>query len=71
MSRSIHSDQRLTGDLEGRHAAPDTVDSVRGHPACDVDDALQRVVLRLRKVREGLIDGSHGRTDMNTLSLSG
>ncbi len=47
-------------NLEGRHAV-DTVDSVRGHPACDVDDALQRVVLRLREVSEGIIDGFHGR----------
>ena len=61
MSRKIHSDQRLAGDLEGRHAVADTVGSVRGHPVCDVDDALQRVVLRLREVSEGIIDGFHGR----------
>ena len=45
---SLRSTAYLTGDLKGRHAVADTGDSVPGHLPCDVDDALQRVVLRLR-----------------------
>ena len=60
MGASAHADQRLTGDLECRHGVADAVDGLWGYAACDVDDALQRVVLGLREVSEGIIDGFHG-----------
>lgn len=59
MGTRAHADQRLAGDLECRHSVADAVDGMRGHAACNVDDAQERVVLGLRKASEGIIDGFH------------